>query len=768
MPLKKQTRGRDGPTAGQRVLRQTSPDLELETPKDLAAASLQKATLATALLTPSDVLHLQRSVGNRAVSQFLAATQPPVPQVQRQAEEEELQEKPLLQRQEETSQPTGGDLEGRLAGYKGHGSPLAEEARAFMEPRFGADFSEVRVHTGDEAAHLARDLKARAFTQGQDIFFEQGGYDPGTKPGKRLLAHELTHIVQQGGGRMAQATPAKLAGSIKRLPQAGTIQRGSSKIKGTGRKKRPEKMQLDPGLARLFQRTMAQLPALGQEEGLPLQQQVQESPYQKILGEIRAFITSGGGGRKPVWSKGDFEGQWGKGSSETSKAIAAGLEEYHTMPEDAAQPARQKGYQAEDIRKLIAKWKKTHPFGLFYKAKRNLLTKLDGQLAGEEQRLKGLASAFPLEEYCQKAEGYHNEPLPPGRKDAIEAARRRAAEFQHHVLDYLGSATIGPALLLKEQVERSIHRLKRELARMERASHKAKLPSSDSDKRRKQVEDEMDKRMAEKGLGAKTGQVSMFMTGHKLEALDPKHRDYNTLHQWFTRWVEEDWPGDTLADFFKWLEGFEVAELGAELPRTRYITTEDERKKYKLGFKGGLPFYTERKDFYRAQSYSLKQTGEERKKAEDKAKRVGNKPLTQGIYVMTPAKEFYARMEDPTRKQTFHHSSFLASLPVAAAGHMYTAGGLKIDLESGHYAPRTLQMLNAVRALEGKGLSADQFEVTPIPKDFVKVKPMKARAFLDELESLKDSKGQVGGTMKIFADRVPKVKEQLTEAYKAF
>jgi hypothetical protein len=69
-----------------------------------------------------------------------------------------------------------------------------------MEPRFGADFSRVRVHTDGGAVQMSRDLQAQAFTTGQDIYFGAGRYDPGSEDGKRLLAHELTHVVQQNSG----------------------------------------------------------------------------------------------------------------------------------------------------------------------------------------------------------------------------------------------------------------------------------------------------------------------------------------------------------------------------------------------------------------------------------------------------------------------------------------------------------------------------------------------------------------------------------------
>lgn len=80
------------------------------------------------------------------------------------------------------------------------GQPLDRTTRGYMERRFGHDFSAVRVHTGDIAAVSARAVNARAFTVGRDIVFDAAAYDPQTVGGKRLLAHELTHVVQQAAG----------------------------------------------------------------------------------------------------------------------------------------------------------------------------------------------------------------------------------------------------------------------------------------------------------------------------------------------------------------------------------------------------------------------------------------------------------------------------------------------------------------------------------------------------------------------------------------
>jgi hypothetical protein len=86
----------------------------------------------------------------------------------------------------------------RILAMRGDGQPLTSSERQFMEPRFGADFSAIRIHTNQEADTHSRALHARAFTLGSDIFFRAGEYTPGKADGRRLLAHELTHSIQQG------------------------------------------------------------------------------------------------------------------------------------------------------------------------------------------------------------------------------------------------------------------------------------------------------------------------------------------------------------------------------------------------------------------------------------------------------------------------------------------------------------------------------------------------------------------------------------------
>jgi hypothetical protein len=89
----------------------------------------------------------------------------------------------------------------------GGGAPLDKDTRGFMESRLGADFSDVRVHTDTTANDSARSVQAYAYTVGSDVVFQSGKYEPESDSGKRMLAHELTHVVQQRSGPVA-GTPA--------------------------------------------------------------------------------------------------------------------------------------------------------------------------------------------------------------------------------------------------------------------------------------------------------------------------------------------------------------------------------------------------------------------------------------------------------------------------------------------------------------------------------------------------------------------------------
>ena len=153
----------------------------------------------------SPIYKLQRAVGNRAISSLLRSRiiQPKCTKCEEKSEqtEEPEEEKLLVQAKRESgNSPTASsDLQSYLTSRQGGGQPLSDSARSYFEPRFGYDFSHVRIHADSRANLAARDISARAFTAGSNIYFAQGQYQPGSSSGDRLLGHELTHVIQQSG-----------------------------------------------------------------------------------------------------------------------------------------------------------------------------------------------------------------------------------------------------------------------------------------------------------------------------------------------------------------------------------------------------------------------------------------------------------------------------------------------------------------------------------------------------------------------------------------
>lgn len=188
-------------------------------------ASVQRAAItprASIARTPVDgVLQLQRSAGNAATHRLIqakltvgAAHDPLEQQADRVADQ--VVSRASIQRNPATDEVqtardgsmgsfiAGAGFEQRLDNASG-GNALDPQTRSRMEAGIGADFSNVRIHTDAQASQLNRSISARAFTRGRDVFFDRGQYNPGSIAGQRLIAHELTHVVQQGGAHGAPA-----------------------------------------------------------------------------------------------------------------------------------------------------------------------------------------------------------------------------------------------------------------------------------------------------------------------------------------------------------------------------------------------------------------------------------------------------------------------------------------------------------------------------------------------------------------------------------
>ncbi len=140
----------------------------------------------------------------------LAATITPLVQRAIEEEEEPLQAKAMQRQTNSSNAPT---LETRLNQSQGGGSPLPSETRSFMESRFGTDFSQVRIHTDSASVQMNRELSAQAFTHGRDVYFGAGKFDPSSDSGKHLLAHELTHVVQQTGSAQRKLVQRRRRGT---------------------------------------------------------------------------------------------------------------------------------------------------------------------------------------------------------------------------------------------------------------------------------------------------------------------------------------------------------------------------------------------------------------------------------------------------------------------------------------------------------------------------------------------------------------------------
>ncbi len=130
-------------------------------------------------------------------------------EVQRKCADCEKEEKQIQRAEMKNGVPASSlGLESYVGNLNNGGQSLTPDVKGFFESRFGYDFSNVRVHTDSLADKSATSINALAYTTGNNIVFSQGHYSPNTESGKKLLAHELTHVVQQGSG---------ISGKIQRL-----------------------------------------------------------------------------------------------------------------------------------------------------------------------------------------------------------------------------------------------------------------------------------------------------------------------------------------------------------------------------------------------------------------------------------------------------------------------------------------------------------------------------------------------------------------------
>ncbi|MFL5809787.1 MAG: DUF4157 domain-containing protein, partial [Flavisolibacter sp.] len=120
--------------------------------------------------------------------------------VQKMSAPEKKEEEKVQKKSEGGTTTPSPSLSSRIESTSGKGRPLPAKTLAEMNSSFGADFSQVNIHTGTEAIQMTKELHAQAFTHGRDIYFNAGKFDTESTQGKQLLAHELAHVIQQGQG----------------------------------------------------------------------------------------------------------------------------------------------------------------------------------------------------------------------------------------------------------------------------------------------------------------------------------------------------------------------------------------------------------------------------------------------------------------------------------------------------------------------------------------------------------------------------------------
>ncbi|MEH2188570.1 MAG: DUF4157 domain-containing protein [Nostoc sp.] len=208
------------PDRSQVIGREAMPEAELQKKPEISTIQRQEMPKEkeeeqqAEVKQETDSLQLQKKCGGceKKEEDNLAQMKPetgtfPQEELPKDEEKEELTMQLLAEHQPaEGGMAATPKLETSIQQKRGKGQPLSDKLREPMEQAFGKDFSGVRVHADAQSDQINRSIQARAFTTGQDIFFRQGEYASGSKQGQELLAHELTHVVQQNGSAIKAKT----------------------------------------------------------------------------------------------------------------------------------------------------------------------------------------------------------------------------------------------------------------------------------------------------------------------------------------------------------------------------------------------------------------------------------------------------------------------------------------------------------------------------------------------------------------------------------
>jgi hypothetical protein len=170
----------------------TSPDDQYEREADGVAGAVTRAS-APSIQRQAEEEEEEEPIQTKLTNDMQVQRQAEEPEEEEEEEEEPIQAKAVGSQATEVSK----DLEAVINTARGSGQPLPDSVRSSLEPQLGHDFSQVHIHTDAKADKLSQQLGAKAFTTGHDVFFRDGVYQPGSDSGRGLIAHELTHVIQQ-------------------------------------------------------------------------------------------------------------------------------------------------------------------------------------------------------------------------------------------------------------------------------------------------------------------------------------------------------------------------------------------------------------------------------------------------------------------------------------------------------------------------------------------------------------------------------------------
>jgi len=618
-------------------------------------------------------------------------------------EEDELQMKSLVQRRENIG---GGeastDLESSIQSARGGGQSLDAGLQQSMGQSMGADFSRVKVHTDAQSDQLNQSIQAKAFTTGQDVFFRQGAYEPSSRGGQELIAHELTHVVQQNGKQVIQRT------------------QGDEKYFATKKVVDTYKNE-------------------GKDSQTALSLIIEWRHLIRLAGpdgEAHARTQAAGNG----WSDKDFSKhvltpkitQDESEDKDLAVGVKAVKEEKKEKYEVKGGSSLTQGGKPFDTSKCQTNGSGAN-FAIFVMDKKGKIYAASHKLgvfhhssflAGQE-----VASAGEMKVTNGKLDVITN-------KSGHYEPTRRHLYFALKELETRGVALGGVDVRVFNQETKKLEKYEKDTqdAQSFLKNHEKSVEKTNRNKKRELEEEEEKKReemspkkyFATKGMEKENSQeshhsrhlenlvkdcLSMILEDEEQGKENPQERAWKYVE-------EKNW---TRKDFQNYVQNSVITKKGVKSRKRLRVKYLKGAEKNKYEVKGGNP---------------LKQGETEEIFDTSKSKTVFS-GAGYAIFVMTSRGKIYAAHH---KEGLFHHSSFLAGQDVASAGEMKVINGSlkEITNKSGHYLPTKRHLYFALQELKTRNVKLQGVKVFLLNKDKMFNKQKLSGDALDYLERHKE------------------------------